>query len=86
MVEWMILAGTFGSCNCDYGCPCQFEQRPSRGNCRGFEVGKIERGHFADVRLDGLSYALIYAWPGAVYEGNGTMRAIIDELAEAGTP
>jgi hypothetical protein len=82
MIDWRIDAETFGNCNCDYGCPCQFEQRPSRGHCRGFEVGRIERGHFGDVRLDGLCYALTYAWPGAVFEGNGEMQAIIDERAD----
>lgn len=82
MVDWSIEAVTFGNCNCDYNCPCQFELRPTRGHCRGFEVGRIERGHVADVRLDGLSYALLYAWPGAVFEGNGAMLAIIDERAD----
>jgi len=81
MIDWSIEAVSFGNCNCDYGCPCQFERRPSYGNCHGFEVGRIERGHFGGITLDGLCYALLYAWPGAVYEGNGTMQAIIDEHA-----
>src|SRR5262249_21606803 len=82
MIDWSIEAVSFGRCNCDYGCPCQFERRPSQGNCRGFEVGRIERGHFGGVTLDGLCYALLYAWPGAIYEGNGTMQVIIDERAD----
>ena len=82
MIDWSIEAVSFGSCNCDYGCPCQFERRPSRGNCRGFEVGRIERGHFGGIVVDGLCYALLYAWPAAVYEGNGTIQAIIDERAD----
>jgi hypothetical protein len=82
MIDWTIEAVSFGNCNCDYGCPCQFERRPTHGDCRGFEVGRIERGHFGDVVLDGLCYGLIYAWPGAVYEGNGTIQAIIDERAD----
>lgn len=81
MVDWSIEAVSFGNCNCDYGCPCQFEQRPNLGNCRGFAAGRIKSGHFAGVRLDDLCYVLLYAWPGAVYEGNGTMQAIIDERA-----
>lgn len=81
MIDWSIEAVTFGNCNCDYCCPCQFELRPSRGNCRGFEVGRIERGHFAGTPLDGLCFALLYAWPGAIYEGNGAMQAIIDVRA-----
>src|SRR5262249_12207798 len=63
MVEWMIEAVSFGNCNCDYACPCQFESRPTRGHCRGFEAGRIERGHFGDVPLDGLCFAVLYAWP-----------------------
>jgi hypothetical protein len=82
VIDWRIEGVAFGSCNCDYGCPCQFERRPSQGHCRGFEVGRIERGHFDDVKLDGLLFALTYAWPGAVFEGNGVMQAIIDERAD----
>ncbi len=81
MIDWQIEAIMFGSCNCDYGCPCQFERLPSHGHCRGFEVARIESGHFADVKLDGLLFAVTYAWPGAVFQGNGAMRAIIDERA-----
>lgn len=81
-VDWYIEAASFGNCNCDYGCPCQFEsRRPTHGHCRGFEAMRIERGHFGPVPLAGLHAALIYAWPGPVYEGNGEMQAIIDERA-----
>jgi hypothetical protein len=82
MVDWRIDALTFGSCNCDYGCPCQFELRPTHGNCTGFEVGRIERGHFGDTRLDGLHWAVLYAWPGPIFEGDGAMQAVIDERAD----
>jgi hypothetical protein len=83
MIDWMIEAVSFGGCNCDYGCPCQFERQPSLGHCRGFEVGRFERGHFADLRLDGLHYAVLYAWPGAIFEGDGSLWPIIDERADA---
>ena len=80
--DWYIEATTFGNCNCDYNCPCQFELRPTHGGCRGFEVGRIERGHFGTIQLDGLHYAVTYAWPGAIFEGNGSLQAIIDERAD----
>ena len=82
MIDWSIEAVSFGNCNCDYFCPCQFERRPNQGHCRGFEVGRIDRGHFGDTKFDGLCYALLYAWPGAIYEGNGTMQAVIDAHAD----
>jgi hypothetical protein len=83
MVDWYVEGVAFGNCNCDYGCPCQFERRPTRGDCRGFEVLRIDRGRFGEVPLDGLHAALLYAWPGAIFEGDGAMRAIIDERADA---
>jgi hypothetical protein len=82
MVDWYVEGIEFGNCNCDYGCPCQFESRPTHGYCRGFEVVRIDKGHFGEVSLDGLRAALIYAWPGPVFEGNGEMQAIIDERAD----
>jgi hypothetical protein len=82
MVDWYVEGVEFGSCNCDYGCPCQFEsRRPTHGHCRGFEVVRIDRGHFGELPLSGLCAALIYAWPGAIYEGNGAIQAVIDERA-----
>jgi hypothetical protein len=83
MVDWYVEGIAFGSCNCDYGCPCQFERRPTHGDCRGFEVVRIDKGHFGGVPLGGLHVALLYAWPGAIFEGGGMMQAIIDERADA---
>ena len=83
MIDWYVEGLSFGNCNCDYGCPCQFELRPTQGNCRGFGAAQIDRGHFGDVRLDGLNAVVTYAFPGAINEGNGTMQAIIDERADA---
>ena len=72
----------FGSCNCNFGCPCQFEALPTHGHCRGFEVVRIDCGHFGDLQLAGLRAALLYAWPGPIFEGKGAMQAIIDERAD----
>ena len=83
-VDWYIEGLEFGNCNCDYGCPCQFEALPTHGDCRGFEVIRIDRGHFGEVKLDGLNVALMYAWPGPIFEGNGALQAIVDERADAG--
>ncbi len=83
-VDWYIEGLEFGNCNCDYGCPCQFEALPTHGDCRGFEVLRIDRGHFGEVKLDGLKVAVLYAWPGPIFEGNGALQAIVDERADAG--
>ena len=82
VVDWYIEGDAFGNCNCAYGCPCQFEALPTYGNCRGFESMHIDKGHFGDTDLSGLRLAMVYAWPGPVFEGGGEMQAIIDENAD----
>jgi hypothetical protein len=77
-VEWYVEGVQFSNCNCTYACPCQFELVPSHGHCIGFEVSAIERGHFANVTLDDLRFAVSYAWPGPIYDGQGELQAVID--------
>ena len=79
--DWMISGPKIGGCSCDYGCPCEFNGRPTRGSCQGVEAMRIDEGYFGDVRLDGLLFAARYSWPGAVHEGHGTVQGIIDARA-----
>ncbi len=62
-------------------CPRQFEALPTHGDGRGFEVVRIDRGHFGDLRLDGLNVALPYAWPGPIFEGGGKLQVVVDARA-----
>jgi hypothetical protein len=79
--DWYIEGEVYGNCNCAYGCPCQFEAMPTDGTCRGFEVLRIDKGHFDGLDLSGLKIAMLYAWPGPVSEGRGELQAVIDENA-----
>ena len=81
--EWVVKGSEFANCNCSYGCPCQFNALPTHGNCRGVFGIRIDEGHFADVRLEGLRAAVLAATPGTLHEGNGTMQLVIDERADA---
>ncbi len=80
--DWSIKGPHFASCNCDYGCPCQFSALPTDGTCRAVVAWRIDEGHCGDVKLDGLYAVSTYGWPGAIHEGNGDMQAIIDERAD----
>ena len=81
-VDWEIHGLAFGNCNCDYGCPCQFEADPTHGNCQGNAFFSIETGHFGEVSLDGLKLGGIYAWPGPIHEGKGKCQIVIDAKAD----
>ena len=76
---WRIVAEQVASCNCAWGCPCQFHALPTDGFCETFEATAIERGHCGDTPLDGVRYAQIYHWDGPIHEGNGWRQLVLDE-------
>ena len=79
--QWMIRVRVFGNCNCSYACGCQFQAPTTHGFCEGLIGGVLDEGHFNDVRLDGLKWVLLAAFPGEIAEGNGKQQVIIDERA-----
>ncbi len=81
-VDWEIKGSKISACNCNYGCPCQFNAPPSHDKCEGVDVLEIEQGHFGDISLDGLRVGMLAGWPGAIHEGDGVGQVIIDELAD----
>ena len=84
MAAWNAKGTVLVACNCDYGCPCNFNAPPSTGDCEGGWMWHIEEGSFGDVQLDGLTLALFADWPGAIHEGNGQAVAYYDERADEG--
>jgi hypothetical protein len=79
--DWMIRGPEVSTCNCNWGCPCQFNSVPTFGNCRAAVAMRIDEGHFGEVDLAGVLWAGMFAWPGAIHEGHGECLAIIDERA-----
>lgn len=84
MVDWRLQGYNYSNCNCDWGCPCQVMARPTQGNCRAAVGFEITRGHHGQTGLDGLCFGGLFAWPGAIHEGNGEGLPLIDERATPG--
>jgi hypothetical protein len=80
-IDWRMKGKYVKNCNCAFGCPCDFNARPTEGHCEGMAGMHIDEGHFGNVQLSGLRWAVTYHWPGALHEGNGTLQAIVDERA-----
>jgi hypothetical protein len=80
-IRWRIAGEKVASCNCSWGCPCQFNALPTTGRCEAIGAHLISDGYFGDTRLDGVRFAGVVWWPGAIHEGNGVRRLIIDEQA-----
>lgn len=80
-VKWKFTADYYQACNCDYGCPCEFQAPPTQGYCEAFIIWKIQEGQFGDISLNGISFSAVAKWPGAIHEGGGTVCLLIDENA-----
>ena len=80
---WSMSGEELGSCNCAWGCPCQFNALPTTGRCEALVAWRIDKGHFGDTSLDGLVFASVLWFPGPVHEGNGKALHIVDEKATA---
>ncbi len=78
-VEWEIQGAWFKNCNCDPGCPCDFNQRPTQGFCEGLVAMRVDKGHFGDVDMAGVTWGGVVHWPGALHEGNGAVQPFVNE-------
>jgi hypothetical protein len=79
--QWTMKGAVLGPCNCDWGCPCNFDVPPSYGNCDGVYVYWVGEGRYGHVSLSGLKYAMVGSSPGAVHEGNMRSILVVDEAA-----
>jgi hypothetical protein len=82
VADWKLKGTVLVGCNCDYGCPCNFNAPPTSGDCEGGWTWHIEEGRFGDVDLSGLTISVFADWPGAIHEGNGKAVAYYDERAD----
>lgn len=80
-VDWRLEGEWIKNCSCAFGCPCDFNARPTNGGCQGLLGMRITKGHYDDVKLDGLSFFVTVHFPGPLHEGNGQAQPIIDERA-----
>lgn len=79
--QWMIKAREFANCNCNFGCPCQFNAPSTFGLCEAIAGIIIDEGHYNDTDLAGVQFAGIYKWPSEIVEGNGEAQLIISDSA-----
>ena len=81
-VAWKLKGTVIVACNCDFGCPCNFNALPSSGKCEGGWTWHVEEGSFGETTLDGLNFSVFVNWPGAIHEGNGEAVILVDERAD----
>ena len=61
--NWNMKSDYVETCNCDYGCPCNFSTFPTYGFCRALVLYRIKEGNYGDnIDLNGLE--VIMQFPG----------------------
>ena len=79
---WSMRGTVIVACNCDYGCPCNFQALPTMGKCEGGWTWHVDEGAYGDVPLDGITFTLTVNWPGPIHEGNGIGLLLVDERSD----
>ena len=79
--KWRIKCDYVETCNCDFGCPCNFSGTPTYGSCRGLIFYRITSGVFGETGLDGLSVVYAASWPKAIHKGDGTAQIYVGKEA-----
>jgi hypothetical protein len=80
--NWKLKGTVLVACNCDYGCPCNFNALPTTGKCEGGWTWHIDEGRYGDTALDGLNFSVYVNWPGAIHEGGGVALVLVDDCAD----
>jgi hypothetical protein len=80
VADWRLKGQYIKNCNCAATCSCDTTGFPSpHPQCEGVLGMVVTEGHFEGTDLSGARFAVIYHWPGALHEGNGSLLPIIDE-------
>jgi hypothetical protein len=79
--NWSIVGRYVEFCSCDHGCPCENMAPPTQGTCDGLVAFKIDKGHWENVSLDGLTVIALFYFPRAIHHGGGHMQPILDAHA-----
>jgi len=57
-LQWMMETEYIQSCNCAYGCPCNFNALPTYGNCEALLGYRVRKGNFGNTKLDDVKFCL----------------------------
>lgn len=81
-MAWNLSGNVLIACNCDWGCPCNFNAPPTHGDCEGGWIWSFDEGEVDGVGLGGRAVAVFADWPGAIHHGGGRAGAFIDDGAD----
>jgi uncharacterized protein DUF1326 len=66
--NWFIKSDYVETCNCEYGCPCNFSGFATYGNCNAIVLFHIRSGSYGNTKLDSPDFIVAESWPKAIHE------------------
>ena len=78
--SWTFKAEYVETCNCDYGCPCNFNGTPYNGLCRALALFHIRSRNYGDTSLDGIDVICAFSRPKAIHDGYDTAQLFISKF------
>ena len=79
--SWRMRGDVIDACSCNYACPCNFGNDPSKGFCEGVVSFHIQEGNYGETRLDSLNLVLLVRFPGNAFDGHWTLGTYLDQRA-----
>jgi hypothetical protein len=76
---WSIECDYMETCNCDFGCACNFSGLPNFGRCEALVGFHIRKGYSGEIQLDNLDFIYAASWPRAIHQGDGTLCVYISD-------
>lgn len=60
VVSWQLNGNVLIACNCDWGCPCNFNAPPTHGDCEGGWIWSIDESEIDGIDVSGRAVALFF--------------------------
>ena len=79
--NWKLAVDYVETCNCNFGCPCNFSGYPTNGFCEALVGYHIRDGRYGRTNLGGVDVIYAAAWPKSIHQGGGTLRLYVSESA-----
>jgi hypothetical protein len=84
--KWSLRGEYMESCNCDYLCPCIYtnpQEAATHDHCTAVMVFRIDEGHFGEIKLDGLKFALVIRSGRVMADGDWIFASVVDDSADS---
>src|SRR6201988_1514755 len=56
---WSLEGRHISADSCGVACPCNIGGTPDNGDCRFIQMRQVDKGHYGDVKMDGVRFVIV---------------------------